>query len=152
MLVDTLKQQHKELILYIRQMDVLLARGDETGARAVISTLSAALRTHLALEDQHIYPALTRAAEVRQSEWMQELAKLFAANMQRITTMLQDFLSRQHEASFHLEQFRADWSCLSAVLVRRIEAEERTLYPLYERRFLGVPASLMKERSLLPGE
>lgn len=64
------------------------------------------------------------------------MAKLFAANMQRISKMLQDFLSR-HDAGFDLEQFRADWSSLSTVLVRRIEAEERTLYPLYERRFLG---------------
>lgn len=65
MLVDTLKQQHQELILYIRQLDVLLERGDELRARAAIFTLSGVLRAHLALEDQHIYPALSRAAEAR---------------------------------------------------------------------------------------
>ena len=55
--------------------------------------------------------------------------------MQRITEALRNFVSR-HETDFHLERFRAGWRTLSDVLARRIESEERTLYPLYEQRVL----------------
>jgi hypothetical protein len=139
-LIDTLKQQHKELILYIRQVDVLLARGDEPRVRTALPALSLALRAHLALEVQRLYPGLLRAAEALRSELIQETVKLFAGNMRCITARLQDLLDR-HEDRFHLEQFQAGWSHLTAVLAERFESTERTLYPLYELRVLGVPAS-----------
>ena len=64
---------------------------------------------------------------------MLETAKVFAGNMQRITDSLRDFLTR-HETSFHLDRFKAGWRTLKIVLATRIESEEKTLYPLYERR------------------
>ncbi|WP_224248406.1 hemerythrin domain-containing protein [Hyalangium gracile] len=133
MLIDTLRKQHQELIRLAGQMDDMLARGDEAGARGVLASLSQVLRAHLSLEDQEIYPGLIRAAQVSQDERMLETARTFASNMQRITESLRDFVSR-HEASFHLERFRAGWGALSTVLASRIASEEKTLYPLYERR------------------
>jgi hemerythrin-like domain-containing protein len=133
LLTDTLRAQHQELVRLVQQMDAALEREDEAGARAVLASLGQALRTHLALEDQEIYPGLIRAAEVSNDEKMLESARLFANNMMRITEALQDFVSR-HETDFHLERFRAGWRTLSDVLARRIESEEKTLYPLYEQR------------------
>ncbi|MFL5349310.1 MAG: hemerythrin domain-containing protein [Hyalangium sp.] len=133
MLIDTLRKQHQELVRLSKHMDATLERGDEAGARAALSSLSQALREHLKLEDQEIYPGLIRAAQEAGDEKMLETARLFASNMQRITDSLRDFMSR-HEASFHLERFQKGWRTLSGVLSARIESEEKTLYPLYERR------------------
>lgn len=138
MLIDTLKKQHLELVRLVGQMDVMLGRGDEAGAREVLSSLGNVLRAHLALEDQEIYPGLIRAAEESRDDRMLETAKVFANNMQRITESLRDFFAR-HEASFHLDRFQTAWRTLSSVISARIESEEKTLYPLYERR-VGVRA------------
>lgn len=136
MLIATLKQQHQELVRLVGEMNAVLERGDEAVVFAVLSSLSQFLRAHLALEDREIYPALVRAAEASGDAKMLETARLFADNMQRITESLKDFLAR-HETSFHLERFRTGWSTLSGVLAKRIESEETTLYPLYERRVMN---------------
>ncbi len=133
MLIATLRQQHQELVRLVEQMNAVLERGEEGAVCKVLSSLSQALRTHLALEDREVYPGLIRAAEASGDAKMLETARLFASNMQRITDSLQDFLSR-HQAEFHLERFRTGWNTLSGVLAKRIESEETTLYPLYEQR------------------
>ena len=138
MLIETLKKQHQDLIRLAGEMDVMLERGDEAGARGVLSSLAQVLRTHLTLEDHEIYPGLIRAAQESKDERMLETAKMFANNMQRITESLRDFVAR-HEASFHLDRFQAGWRTLSTVLATRIASEEKTLYPLYEQR-VGVRA------------
>ena len=136
MLIATLKQQHQELVRLVGEMNAVLERGDEGAVFAVLASLSQVLRAHLALEDREIYPALVKAAEASGDAKMLETAKLFADNMQRITESLKDFLAR-HETSFHLDRFRTGWSTLSGVLAKRIESEETTLYPLYERRVMN---------------
>jgi hemerythrin-like domain-containing protein len=133
LLIATLRQQHQELVRLVGQMNAALERGEEGAVCQVLTSLSLALRTHLALEDREVYPGLIRAAEASGDAKMLETAKLFASNMQRITDSLQDFLSR-HQAEFHLERFRTGWATLSGVLAKRIESEETTLYPLYEQR------------------
>lgn len=136
MLIATLKQQHQELVRLVGQMNAVLERGDEAAVFAVLASLSQVLRAHLALEDREVYPALVRAAEASGDAKMLETARLFADNMQRITESLKEFLAR-HETSFHLDRFRTGWGTLSGVLAKRIESEETTLYPLYERRVMN---------------
>ena len=133
MLIATLKQQHQGLVRLVGEMNAALERGEEAAVCSVLSSLSQALRVHLALEDREIYPGLIRAAEASGDARMLETAKTFASNMQRITESLQEFLAR-HQAEFHLERFRTGWGTLSGVLAKRIESEETTLYPLYEQR------------------
>jgi hemerythrin-like domain-containing protein len=132
-LIATLKQQHQELVRLVGEMNAVLERGDEGAVFAVLSSLGQVLRAHLVLEDREIYPALIRAAEASGDAKMLETSRLFADNMQRITESLKDFLAR-HETSFHLDRFRTGWATLSGVLAKRIESEETTLYPLYEKR------------------
>jgi hypothetical protein len=138
LLIATLKQQHQELVRLVGEMNAVLERGDEAAVFALLSSLSQVLRAHLTLEDREIYPALVRAAEASGDAKMLDTARLFADNMQRITESLKDFLAR-HETSFHLERFRTGWSTLSGVLAKRIESEETTLYPLYEKRVMNRP-------------
>jgi hemerythrin len=136
LLIATLRQQHQELVRLVGEMNAVLERGEEAAVCKVLTSLSQALRIHLALEDREVYPGLVRAAEVSGDAKMLETAKVFASNMQRITESLQEFLSR-HQAEFHLDRFRTGWSTLSGVLAKRIESEETTLYPLYERRVVN---------------
>lgn len=132
LLIDTLKQQHQELMWLIGQVGVALELGEKEGVLTALSSLCQALQAHVALEDQRLYPSLACAAETSEDSSMLETAYLFSSNMHRIIESLRDLLSR-HQASFHMEQFRTYWNTLGPVLIRRLEAEERTLYPLHER-------------------
>jgi|GEM_PF-2137982 len=143
-MIDTLKQQHQELSQLIRQLDVAVERGEQAGMLATLSQLSQTLQIHMELEHRKLYPAVACAAEARGDEKMLETAYLFFNNMHRITDALQDFMFR-HEADFHLERFRTCWRTFSSVLTRRIEAEERMLYPLYARRLLVSDPSFISE-------
>jgi regulator of sigma D len=135
-LLDTLKQQHKELVRIIGQVNAALTFGDQARVLAALSSLCQSLRSHTALEAQRLYPGLACAADTSGDFKMLETAYDFSNNMKRITESLQDFLSR-HETSFHLERFHTCWNTLSEVLVRRIEAEDQTIYLLYERCVLA---------------
>jgi len=88
------------------------------------------------LDEFHAHEALHVATPHQPGPLADMFQKL--ALMQRITESLKDFLAR-HETSFHLERFRTGWSTLSGVLAKRIESEEMTLYPLYERRVMNRP-------------
>src|SRR4051812_47026075 len=113
----------------IGQVNAALTLGDPARVLAALSSLCQSLRSHIALEAKGIYPGLACAADASGDFKMLETAYDFSNNMQRIIESLQGFLSR-HETTFHLERFNVCWDTLSEVLIRRIEAEEQTLYLL----------------------
>ena len=131
-MVETLRQQHQELLRLIKQIDATVEHGEESEMLAALSSLAEPLLDHVALEDQELYFDLGCAAESSGDDTMLETVFRFFSDKQRIVESLKRLMS-QHKADFHLERFQLRWNTLSAVLTRHIESEERTLYPLYER-------------------
>ena len=81
MKIDTLKQQHRELMQLIRQVDGALELPEAAGVLTALSSLCQALRAHVALEDQKLYPELACTAETREGAKMLETAYRFFSNM-----------------------------------------------------------------------
>jgi hemerythrin-like domain-containing protein len=129
-LIETLQVQHAEIARRVQCVNDALNRGSMSDICVELDGLRAVLRTHLAMEDARLYPALTRAAEQTQLEVPAKVARTYEHNMQTISVAVEAFLERYGHA-FSLDDFRRDWALVSQLLADRIESEEATLYPLY---------------------
>ena len=129
-LIETLHAQHELIVLTVNRINDALLQGDLPTVTTELDALSAALFAHLEVEDAHLYPALTLAAEQTQLEVPAKIARTYEHNMQTITIALKAFLEKYARA-FSFDDFRRDWPLVSQLLEDRIVSEEATLYPLY---------------------
>ena len=129
-LIETLHVQHEAIRRVVAQVAEAVEHGDMPGVCAAIDALASALLAHLAIEDAHLYPALTKAAEDTQLEVPARIARTYEHNMVTISVALKAFLEKYSHA-FVMDDFRRDWVLVSQLLSDRIESEEATLYPLY---------------------
>ena len=129
-LIDSLHAQHEEIKRLIKAIDAALERADESEVRRELDALSRALLAHLAIEDEHLYPSLSRASEERGHDVPSRVARTYEHNMQTITVALKAFLEA-YSGTLSLPDFSRDWALVSQLLTDRIASEERTLYPLY---------------------
>lgn len=129
-LIETLRIQHLEINRAVSRVSDAADRDDMPAVCAALDALAAGLLAHLAMEDAHLYPALTRAAEQTQLEVPARIARTYEHNMATISVALTAFLEKYSHA-FVMAEFRRDWLLVSQLLADRIESEEATLYPLY---------------------
>ena len=138
-LLDTLQREHAELTGLATQLDERIAASDLFGAHAAVLELKHALVAHVVLEDQQLYPSLVRAA-TRSGEGQSALtARTFAANMARVSSRLLAFVAR--DEAIGLAELADQWPAMKADLLARIDAEERTLYPMFRRLAEVLPAA-----------
>lgn len=130
-LLETLLVQHDEIKRSIAAINGALVGSEEAELRRELDVLSTALLAHLAIEDEHLYPSLTRAGEERGHDVPSKVARTYEHNMQTITVALRAFLEA-YGGPFALDDFRRDWALVSQLLTDRIASEESTLYPLYK--------------------
>lgn len=129
-LIETLHVQHQEIKRLVARVAAAADRSDVPAVCDAIDALGAALMAHLALEDAHLYPALTTAAEDTQLEVPSRIARTYEHNMTTIGVALKAFIEK-YSRDFSIADFRRDWLLVSQLLDDRIESEEATLYPLY---------------------
>ncbi|MBA3499266.1 MAG: hemerythrin domain-containing protein [Myxococcota bacterium] len=129
-LIDTLRVQHQEIRRAAARVSEAADRDDVPAVCAALDALAAGLLAHLAVEDAHLYPALTQAAEQTQLEVPARIARTYEHNMTTISVALKAFLEKYSRA-FVMADFRRDWPLVSQLLADRIYSEEATLYPLY---------------------
>ncbi len=135
-LVPTLKSQHQAVIALAGQVNEALGKKDVAAIQKHLSVLGGALLGHLDIEDTELYPALIKAAQDSGQDNLATTARLFSSNMAFISRALKDFLGRYGgKPTFDLKQFGDDWKNIVASLSARINAEETTLYPMYEKAF-----------------
>jgi hemerythrin-like domain-containing protein len=132
-LVDVLRVQHAELLRLIQRVTEAVERDSERDVSAALASLTAALLAHLAIEDERLYPALTRATNRSALDMPSKIARTYEHNMETISVALRAFLEKYSGAeTLDLPSFRRDWHLVSELLVDRIASEEKTLYPLYD--------------------
>lgn len=132
-LTDTLREQHRTVEHLASLLTTALHHDDRPAIRAALDAFRDALVAHLTLEDQQLYPQLLSAVEPRSEP--ARIARTFAANMQRVSAGLLDFLERHTGDAFDLFALRREWREALSVLTGRIQSEERLLYPMYDQRF-----------------
>ncbi len=131
-LVDTLRTQHAAVQKMAAEISQLVARTDIGAISAKLTDLKTALLGHLDLEDKKLYPALIKAAQ-KKDPAAAETARMFATNMVGISRVLVDFLGKYEGKKFSADAFAQDWQGILGALAARINSEEATLYPLYEK-------------------
>jgi hemerythrin-like domain-containing protein len=133
--VDTLtvlRRQHDEISALLLELHNQVARyRGPAEAQAIVlgfSRLTRLLRSHLALEDDLLYPAMIRSQEPCASE----MAESFASEMGGLAAELAEFqrrwgVSAVVAASF--DRFREDAFTILAAIDRRIDREDSQLFP-----------------------
>ncbi len=110
-----------------------MVRADVISAGHTLDRLKTALLAHLQLEDTELYPGLQRLGKATGQPSLQTTADLFASNMKRITDAVTGFLGRYEGKNFDVIAFNRDWKSIVEVLGSRIQSEETTLFPMYEK-------------------
>ena len=131
-LVATLKAQHVAVQKMATEISKLVERKNIAGINAKLTDLKTALLGHLELEDKNLYPALIKAAE-KKDPTAAETARMFSTNMVGISSVLIGFLGKYEGKNFSADAFAQDWQGILGALGARINSEEATLYPLFEK-------------------
>jgi hypothetical protein len=133
---DSFRAQHNDLLAIAKEIEASLKvdvlRKDARPVRFRLSKLAGILMVHLSAEDRWLYPKLSAHADASVSaiskrcvEEMGGLKDAFGAFMNR--------WSSTKDIQANPEAFVKDTQRLFAALYRRIDWENRELYPLADR-------------------
>lgn len=136
--VNELRRQHQELSVIAGQL--LRSVEDDSSQQSIGPIrwhLTRQLMAHLALEDRIFYPAVQRLADER--------ARTTALRLQaEIGTLAQNFSAYMHrwsddQVAREWAAFCVDTRAILTALSRRMEQEEKLLYPLVEAAMSASP-------------
>ncbi|MBL8915897.1 MAG: hemerythrin domain-containing protein [Archangium sp.] len=141
-LVETLRAQHRELEALCKTLTTALHHDDLPPVQRALQAFGASLLTHLALEDDSLYPAMLNGVDRRSIRSAAGAAgavdartlRTFTDNMKRVSEALKAFLAQPVETVPQLHALRKEWPEVQHLLDSRIQSEERVLYPMYEER------------------
>ena len=107
-----------------------LAENDVPGVQRALGDLRTTFHQHLALENDKLYPALLEKAQGTQVM----LTRSFADGMDVITNAMLRFVDRyEKQASFNPDSFAQDWNPILHALRSRLQAEEVSLFPMFQK-------------------
>lgn len=138
---DEFRRQHDDLLAIGAEFRGLLQpealRRDPRPARALLSTLAARLAVHLSLEDRLIYLRLLQTGDER----TRTLTRSVMAEMGSLGAVFKAYDEKWQVAAIEAEPtvFARESVQALAALAKRIERENRQLYPLADQAF--VPAT-----------
>ncbi len=102
--------------------------------RFLLAQLTGILKPHLASEDHILYPALMASKDA----YTAQTAKSFWEEIGPITQAVIAFLElwrRPGQIEKDPAKFKSESDAIFAALKKRIDAEEKELYPLFEKLF-----------------
>jgi hypothetical protein len=133
-LIDTLQAQHNAVAVMVDRINASIAKGDTRAISTTLGELKSALLAHLELEDNQLYPQLIQAAEKQGDPTIAQTTKMFSSGMVLISDTLKTFLGRyERKKDFSVDEFKKDWREVTVALSARINQEESSLYPLYNK-------------------
>lgn len=134
-LVSELKADHQKLVAVLSD---IRAKGitSKEGVQLLMSAKSALL-AHLKKEDTFLYPEMKLAAEKNPN--LKQTLDIFAKDMDKITDQVLAFFNKYTNGGSGLD-FAKDIGGLLSVLGTRIQREENTLYPEYDKLKSGKAA------------
>ncbi|HGY55230.1 MAG TPA: hemerythrin domain-containing protein [Caldithrix abyssi] len=135
-ITDQYRRQHSDLLNIAHQIAAELnpARlsNDATTVRSLLSTLAGKLSIHLAMEDKSLYPKLMQNSNPD----VKATAKKFIDEMGGIAKAFDNYKNKWPHAMAiqkNPNDFISETKTLFNVLSKRIEKENKELYPLLER-------------------
>ncbi|NOZ26054.1 MAG: hemerythrin domain-containing protein [Nitrospirae bacterium] len=130
------RKQHEKILELIDELSEYLSeerlKSGAHEARSILSRLSGALKVHLAMEDNSLYPRLLASKD----EQIRSTAKQFIEEIGDIASAFNDYLHRWPKAA-SIENNPVEFINESKEFFRklgsRIQREDDILYPLLER-------------------
>jgi len=125
-LIEELKLDHTELSDLFRKIVHLGITSDK--GRKMLHDVEAKLLTHLKKEDDELYPILRKMAKDNQDLKLklESLANDLGNVTKTISAFFEKYADGEHEADF-----KTDFQKIYLILSRRINSEERELFPEY---------------------
>lgn len=130
-LIPGLKGDHAELLKLYAEIERMAIEGRFASIPASLGTFKSKLDVHLLNENLHFYCYVEEKAQAARDS---DLIKGFRAEMNAIARSVVHFVKTYRQAGVHPANgptFLADLRQVGALLVQRIEREERELYALY---------------------
>lgn len=129
-------QQHEDMLVIAKEISKLLDPNilakEAQPARSLLSKLSAKLKIHLASEDKSLYPELLNHKDAN----VKATAKKFMDEMGGISDVFVKYTEKWVSADAiqkNPNDFIKDTKDLFSALAKRIEKENRELYPLVDK-------------------
>ncbi|WP_031513310.1 hemerythrin domain-containing protein [Desulfofalx alkaliphila] len=131
--LDNLNRQHQEIAQVIKDIEAIINQKDieqeSFNLSFKIGLLAGKLLTHLSSEDKYLYPALVSHAHSK----VQETAKRFKNEMGNLANDFTNYKKTYMIANNikkNPSQFAKDTATVFNAIKKRVEAEEKNLYPL----------------------
>lgn len=139
---DNLRRQHRELLRIGAEMVGLLAmeaaQRDVYKLRSLIAQMAGILNVHLAMEDGVMYPQLLRHPDPE----LRAIAKRFIDEMGGLKAAFTAYVEKWNVPRAIMDEpvtFARETKNLVDLLSRRIEREDRDLYPEVDAIAAGTP-------------
>ncbi len=125
-LTKEFEREHAEIIAMLNEVKELGILSKEGHAK--LMSVKEHLLAHLKKEDVMFYPVLYKEAEC--SERLKATLDLFAMDMDKITSGVQEFFEKYSEGAFD-EEFPVEFENLLTAFKARVKNEEDALYQEY---------------------
>jgi len=135
-IIDDYRRQHKEILELVNRLSGYLneqkLKNDAQEARNILSRLSGALKVHLAMEDNSLYPRLLASRDDK----IKKIARQFIEETGGIATVFNNYLDKwPNPASIEGNpmEFINESNQFFNALKNRIYREDNILYPLVDK-------------------
>ena len=136
--LNELIRQHRDILKFIEEIDTYLRNGESDLAMllSMLKTNQPLIMGHVRKEDERFYPELLRTAEEKRLAAVMYAGKVFCESMKDVTRKVAGFLKMYEDVEDVKngeEGFREDLLEVITTLKKRIDSEERGLYPFYQK-------------------
>lgn len=132
-LISKFKGDHQQLLKTYSDIAEAYGRGDFAAVQRLLQSFNDALRAHLLDENLRFYIYMQHVMNGDPEN--EQIIRDFRSEMSEIGKTVYEFLStysKEPLAGERITRFKAELDAIGPVLIRRIEAEEHHLYPLYQ--------------------
>lgn len=134
-LIKELKQEHREIISLLNNLTSYMA--GEIMARIEIllnlRNLKYVLTKHVEKENKYLYPQLVKAKDKKARETAKKYSKEMLEIGKQVFAFFGQYLHLQISELETNERFKEELKDIAVIVSRRIAAEERVLFPLFEK-------------------
>lgn len=132
MISQNLKQQHKEILVHVTEIDTIIRMDKANGGQKIrekLVALAGKLNVHLAIEDKNLYPMLLNS----NNNELVKVAQKYIAEMGTIGEVFKKFMTQWKDGATitsKFSDFDKEFNGLKSALGKRITSEENELYKL----------------------
>lgn len=134
--LNDLKNDHKMVIKLLDDIKGSTQTKDIQGITSFMDQLKNGLLAHLKKEDDKIYADLLNVAKERNIELVTITINTFSTAMKGIAARVLKFFDKypnKEEIAMHTTEFYKDFQEVYEDLHKRVDREEKVLYPMYEK-------------------